>query len=339
MSASSLLSLAEQTMLAGILRSSPQAGSSTPTSVGLLEDSIAVYKDVMADKPFMLGFALGQHLVMAAKEDRPDAIRCLVNGGADIDWLSPEGYNPLHLAILENNAAAVSELCACGADINAPYTLHPHHRSVKKPGFSGNHFTARSHGSPLHLALERRLPRMVDLLLELGANPDFTTPSIAETPLELVLLEEWESSSEERAREKRMLTNVRTFDEYDVDLLRANEAGAIPLILSLRKEGFESVSTYLATSAQYAQDVLDQALDRAVALNYCTLIPVLLDAGANVEAGIEGKTLLEANPGAKEATVMLINAALTEVAIKRSLDETGALADAAPLRRSAPSPI
>lgn len=58
-------------------------------------------------------------LMLAARTGKPDALKVLLDGGADVNKLNSEGQTALMWAVAEKNAAAAKVLIDRGADVNA----------------------------------------------------------------------------------------------------------------------------------------------------------------------------------------------------------------------------
>lgn len=100
-------------------------------------------------------------LIEAARHDDADAVRLLLNDGADPDAMQADGATALHWAVFRENSAMLNALLNAGADVNA----------VNRLG-----------ASPLFIAAEGGNAELIGQLLEAGADPDVAL-MIGETPL------------------------------------------------------------------------------------------------------------------------------------------------------------
>ena len=102
----------------------------------------------------------------AAVNNRAGAVTYLIAAGSDVEARGTDAWTPLHAACVSGSSRAVAALVRGGADVNA---------------------IARSDDTPIHLALmaivnkaktpdahrqsARRAQRIIEILLEAGANP------------------------------------------------------------------------------------------------------------------------------------------------------------------------
>lgn len=104
-------------------------------------------------------------LIRAAEEGNVEAIRTLLDSGADPNDARGDGLTPLHLASLNGHTEAARILLAAGADVGPESRIGAY--------------------TPLHLAARGGHPDVVELLLASGADPDALTTNSGVTPLHL----------------------------------------------------------------------------------------------------------------------------------------------------------
>lgn len=112
---------------------------------------------LLADHPELLTApTLGDEtpLHFLVVEGYVDAVRLLVEAGAEIDVVGDSGHTPLLDAAILGNADVAEILLAYGANPNA---------------------TSHTHDNVLHAAVASGNPQLVDLLLRAGANPRYLT--------------------------------------------------------------------------------------------------------------------------------------------------------------------
>ena len=104
-------------------------------------------------------------IIEAARRGDAEAVRSLLDGGADVNTAQGDGMTALHWAAQRGDAAVTDVLLAAAADVAAKTRI-------------GNH-------TPLHVASRRGHVAIVVRLLEAGADPDALTTSSGVTPLHL----------------------------------------------------------------------------------------------------------------------------------------------------------
>lgn len=131
-------------------------------------------------------------LCLAATKNDQKSIEILLDAGANPKSIGRQGYTPLHLVCSDDtNLQAVKKLVDCGAEIDAqtPYQHTPLHESVcdgcavladflLSRGANPNALDNES-DSPLHLAIDAETTR---ILIRHGANPNAVS-SYGYTPL------------------------------------------------------------------------------------------------------------------------------------------------------------
>src|SRR5215469_609200 len=145
----------------------------------------------------------GQNALMrAVAEDHPDTVELLIQNHPDVKARSSNGFTPLLFAAQQGNVRSAELLLKAGADVNdtAPDGIagDTNARSLYKPNTeagallvaidSGHEAMARflvEHGAdvnhsgagrtPLHSAVQQKMPDLVKLLLEHKANPNIRT--------------------------------------------------------------------------------------------------------------------------------------------------------------------
>ena len=125
-------------------------------------DLKAVYQKQRTSHPLnSLGSFDGTPLHFAVQNGNPTAAKMLLSKGADVNALSSAGLTPLHyVPNRESQPETAMELAdmllAAGAKVNAPGN-----EDGELPGWT-----------PLHIAVYHKLPNILRLLLEKGADPN-----------------------------------------------------------------------------------------------------------------------------------------------------------------------
>ncbi|XP_071656974.1 LOW QUALITY PROTEIN: NF-kappa-B inhibitor beta [Patagioenas fasciata] len=126
---------------------------------------------------------LGQTpLHLAAVLGLPALVRKLRAAGAGARALARGGHSALHLAVREGHPQCVRECCAPPpAPPREPPREPPRPQEVPVDGANYDGHT------PLHLAVLRKDPELVQLLLRGGADPNKPEPGCGRTPLHLAV--------------------------------------------------------------------------------------------------------------------------------------------------------
>ena len=106
-------------------------------------------------------------LFAASFHGQVDIIRWLLNHGTDVDACSPDGYTPLNEA-------------ACAMQLEAVQVLFDHHADINSQDGMGR---TSLYWILAHFGSNEKFVDMVQLLLELGANPNICTTDNHRTPL------------------------------------------------------------------------------------------------------------------------------------------------------------
>src|SRR5437868_4674721 len=90
-------------------------------------------------------------LYLASRHGYRDLVKELIDGGADLDAKSWDGWTPLHIAIYGDHTDVVKDLIVAGADVNL--------------------VRGQTRRTPLHTACLNENIEIIRLLLDAGANP------------------------------------------------------------------------------------------------------------------------------------------------------------------------
>ncbi len=216
---------------------------------------------------------VGDGLPDAARRGDADAVRALLDDGADPNAARGDGLTALHLAAREGHAEIVDLLIGAGAETDATTRI--------------GHFT------PLHLAGGAGNADVVDALLAAGADPGAVTTSSGVTPLHLAA----EARGGERA--------VRLLLEHGAPVnARERSAGQTPLVFAAAAGRAASAAELLDHGADPSLATAVVDVLRRVAINRAAQ-GRLLEALSEIQRASEGGT-------AREPTAAEVQAALAE---------------------------
>jgi ankyrin repeat protein len=235
--------------------------------------------DVKHPKEKRQGYAPSQHegmtaLHIAIKEKNLEMAELLLSAGAELNvtYEKPRGPNPLHslssfdgtplhFAVQSRNPAAVKMLLGRGADANAwssagltPLHYVPNREAQTESALEiaemlfaagakvntpGNEDGELPGWTPLHIAVYHKLPNVLRLLLEKGADPNLLLPS--------------QSGNERTALNMAVSGGVREVVElllaHKADVNARDHNGNTPLVRSFRERHHEMVELLLSKGA------------------------------------------------------------------------------------------
>ena len=121
-------------------------------------------------------------LLFATFQEHFDAVRFLVENGADVNLQTADRNTALHMAVFKNNLEIARFLCENGADVNmgaerySPIHLAAGYANVSAEFLEmlcehgGKVNVSGLHGTPLHMVREPEGAQKVDVLCRFGAN-------------------------------------------------------------------------------------------------------------------------------------------------------------------------
>ena len=226
-------------------------------------------------------------LLDAAGRGDVDAVRALLDDGADPDLARGDGLTALHLAAREGHAEIVDVLIGAGAETGATTRIGDY--------------------TPLHLAGGAGHAEVVGALLEAGADPTAVTTSSGVTPLHL--------AAEARGGEGA----VRLLLEHGAPVnARERSAGQTPLIFAAAAGRAASAAELLRHGADpsIATEVMDvlrrMATGRAAQGR-------LLEALSEIQRATEGGTAREPTPAEVQAALAVQREFLASEELKEQL--------------------
>eukprot|EP00435_Cladocopium_sp_Y103_P039169 s837_g10.t1 len=189
----------------------------------------------------------------AAKCGHVEAMRLLLEAGAEIDARTKHGSAPLHLAAERGHLAAVQCLVEAGA-----------------PKDPVNYICEIT---PLGLAAAYGHQKVVRFLLEAGADKDHPTTDIGRTPLHFAIM-------------VRNLEVVRILLEFGANKNQATHGGTTPLCQAAQQGNNGIVCLLVAAGADKDQpsEVGGSPLHHAAAGGYLEIVRFLAESGANRHA-------------------------------------------------------
>ena len=255
-------------------------------------------------------------LYFAAVEGTAEAVRALIEDGADVNARAWNRATPLHAAASNDAADTIGVLIAAGADIHARDDdgLTPLHmaadfgniQSVEMLIRAGADVTARDEKgrTPLHKATRGTKPLLVQALIAAGADIHARDDD-GLTPLHAAVQEYGSSAG-----------TIEALMTAGADILARDDAGRTPLhIASEHHTSFVDVfAALLAAGADIeARDESGQTpLHHAARSNWSGTVDALVEAGADMSARDESdRTALHiaARDGNAETILALIGAA------------------------------
>jgi ankyrin repeat protein len=204
-------------------------------------------------------------LLWAAHWNHADTVDRLVRAGADVNARNDEGVTPLLLACENGSASLVAKLLASGADPNL----------------------AQHNGlTPLMIAARTGSDAVVQPLLASGARVNAAIPSTGQTALM------W-------AAAERHLPIVRDLIAAGADVGATSTIGFTPLLFAVRNGDLDTATALVAAGAGVNQIGSDgtQALPLAIVSGRETMIAFLLEQGADPNSTMYGVSALHAAAG------------------------------------------
>jgi ankyrin repeat protein len=247
-----------------------------PNTVSKLED----WPRQVTNEPRPQSRPLGGYtaLLLAAREGCARCARYLIEGGADINQVDPNGITPLLMATLNARWDVAKVLIEAGADVNRWDTWG------RAPLYSTvDYNTVPRGGRPDRPSLDDTTPvEVARLLLEKGANPD----------MQLKIFPPYRSLGNDRGGDS-MLTVGTT------PLIRAAKAGDVEMVqLLLKSSALADLKnqpgyTPLMASSGLGSTALDLRAKFRDEKRGIETAKMLLEAGANINARDEqGRTAL-----------------------------------------------
>ena len=128
-------------------------------------------------------------LLVACRAQRRESIGLILQLGADATLCNEQGQTPLHwAALLDDCTGLINEIVSRGADINAMSGLAMSNLAWLLGGLSSVQVTGHVQGTPLRWATVTGNAEAVQLLLDLGADPDQAVPETG-SPLEVAVVQ------------------------------------------------------------------------------------------------------------------------------------------------------
>ena len=297
--------LAEQGITTAIAECSIHADKSKLRTISLLKECIETLREFLPEKPLLFGEVLGEHFADAASSKRLDALPVLATAGANVDFRGSTNFTPLHSAIIADDEVVVRAIWSVGADVDAAYF-----GSEKSPV-----------GTALQLAIERGSANMVELLLELDANPNIVAGKSRNAALHSVakIGPSSKVALDKDAHKAKAVLLAKCCLQAGANPLQTNAQAETPLVTSVKDGGLDEVVHLLLGACSYPQDQLDAALCYAVRQERIRIIEALVQAGANANAQFHGRDLIELSPNIKPSTVEFVRSLMTAGAVGQSL--------------------
>jgi len=194
-------------------------------------------------------------LFLAARYGDADAVRALLDAGADVTSTCEDGRTPLHVAAAHGSADAVRTLLDAGADVMS---------------------TCEDGLTPLHLASEHGKADALRTLLDAGADVNSTCED-GRTPLHA-------------AAASGKADAVRTLLDAGGDVKSTCEGGWTPLHMAAADGGIDAVRALLDAGADVKSTCEDgrTPLHTAAAHGDAVAVRALLTAGGDVKSTCEG---------------------------------------------------
>ena len=170
-----------------------------------LAGSAALPSSAVSDSP----------IIEAARRGDAEAVRSLLDGGADVNTAQGDGMTALHWAAERGHAAVADVLLSAAADVAAKTRI-------------GNH-------TPLHVASRGGHVAIVARLLEAGGDPDALTTNSGVTPLHLAAAAVGGADAVVALLAHGADANAREYSAGQTPLMFAagsNRAGAVRALLS-----------------------------------------------------------------------------------------------------------
>ncbi|CAB1106640.1 unnamed protein product [Ectocarpus sp. CCAP 1310/34] len=193
---------------------------------------------------------------------REPVLKMLISAGAEIDARCTKGYTPLKLAAWKGTVEAVKTLLEAGADVLAnDYTGH----NILSGAYHNNN--------------DAKIDKIIQLLLDAGADPDTTDPDGQHPPLLLAV----------HANKPKM---IRSLIAAGANPNITSTQGLTPIGLAVNM-GFDRCLAVLLRSggSPHANNSTGPTLLQSAILElYPTCLAFLLQAGANPEKILTGSS-------------------------------------------------
>jgi len=228
-------------------------------------------------------------LMMAADDERADAVAALLADGLDPNAADATGFTPLMYAAANESTECTAALLAHKANPNAEAAFMAY--------------------TPLHRAAESGSAQNIDLLLKAGAKPDPLTTS-KQTPLL-------------RAAQRGSAAGVAALLAGGADPSLADKTGALPLIEAARQGNLPVIASLLDHHAdiEARNDERQTALSTAAYERRVEAVKLLLSRGASARAPYS-EALHAAAAANSSACVELLLAAGADVHAKDARGQT-----------------